>query len=345
MTTEIKPLVFEQLSPSLLASLQEKKLYLQWGYDNWLQFMRWNLLNNPFREGQPIGYGLYQNSKLMASIIFTYLPFIFRDKRIIVASGSDFCAFVGCSLKNTLFFSNYCIKNAPTELLITPHASEAVHALWARYGASFMQDSEKTFQKCVSLKNKIFQKIIKPRLNNFTSYQLKRQDFFVKFGKINFLSEISFDDIISIEKIFLSQCKVSFCSIEKKFNYLKWRYLDSPFSSHYFYIEIRQGGKLLGLAIIQKIQSSARICEFIVTPDDILAQKQLLSAAIVLAKKIYCVYLNTKIISSSLESLWSQNKFELTKKTYQQYLIVSSERKIFEEKFPGLFSYGDFKLV
>lgn len=326
MITEVKPIAADQLTPNFFTRLKATGLYAHWHYDEWLQFMRWSKIDNPFRGNTPIAYGLYADETILAYISFTYLPFIIKNRSEIVAACGDLSALSGCGLKETLLFAHKAIKEKPTSLMVGFHFSQSTNAIWKRFGANAVQDSEKTFVKCISIKNKIINRIFK---NNFLSHNSPAQ-------------KIEWHETAELEELFQQDYAAVDIATQRNINYLTWRYTDSPFAKNYYFVKTHDHNTLTGFAVLQKVAADARICEFTASA---VHRQQLLSACVQLAQRLGCINLATKIIAPTYEKFWLQHHFKIVSKPYPQFLYVADADSAYRESRTALFSYGDFKLA
>ena len=269
MTTEVRLITPDQLSPTFFSRLQKTGPYSQWRYETWLEFTRWSAIDNPFRGAAPIGYGLYEKEKILSYIAFTYLPFYLKGRTRVVTGCGDFCAFPECQLRDVLYFANAYIKQKPTSVMVGFHASKATHAIWQRFGAKVVYGSEQTFSKCISRKNKIIHRLLKPRKSHrkrFHEQSLVIRGLHCQLKSRQAMSPLSPSEARAIERLFERDYQdVDIATLRNK-AYLTWRYLNSPFSNNYYFIRIFNNDRLVGFAVLQKKNSDARICEFSADP-------------------------------------------------------------------------------
>ena len=310
-----------------------------------LKKMHWSVIDNPFRNKAPIAYGLYDKENLLAFVSFTYLPFIVNDHIEIVASYGDFFASSNCPLKEILRFANTHIKKKPTPVIVGLHASEATNAIWKRHGAKVIYGSEKTYTKLISQKNRILYHLARFSNKTITASHFQ-EEITVKGFRCYLLSYDAFEKFDEdIEHLFTLQNKHIKIATLRNTAYLTWRYLHSPFADSYYFIKVFDGDTLIGFSVIQKKNTDSRICEFVYSHNDENNREILLTALMLLAKRLGCVSVVTKINSPADEDFWIKRKFTATKKSYEQFLLIGDMSCEANEPLSGLFSYGDFKLV
>ncbi len=346
MPYQTKPIKVDDLSKETFHRLQESNLYRNWHYKSWQELIRWSIINNPYRHNRPAGYGLYHTNKLVAAVFFVYLPTLINHHSDTSASYCDIFSDQSLPVQETLKFAHYYMSNKVTPSIICCHASHAVSNMMRQFGAKNIYNSDKTFTKTISIKNKLSNYMSKfiPLVKNEnalkqTIYKIDKFDFEV-MKKPSFFA-LSSEDKIKLNTLYKDKKNLN-VQIIKNADYLIWRYMNNPFNENYIFVKMYYKKQLKGIAILQNSALNMRICEIIIP--DINHLKPMVSLIESYAKKTKCISVSTKVILNEYEYFWIKSNYNVILKKYCQFLADSTILIQEKSDLNGSFSFGDFKL-
>lgn len=320
---------------------QSAGFYRNWSFDSWKQHINWIYIDNPFRGTRSIGFVLKDDKDVIqAYIAACYLPFSYLSTPQVATSYGDFCINPSVSLKDKLYFVRDYFKHCETDLFVGLHASETTSALWKRFGAVDIKETNETFIKHLSRINHYISRFI-----GFAGLNYPRNIMQIVNGSYSLIcrsmqSVTDFDsDIINL---FCLNDAAYDISINRTRDYLDWRYLQSAFRSTYYECKLYEGNDLVFYAILQKSGSDGRICEIVAQPEcrDV---KRFLNMLESVVKKLKCSSILIKKSRIFSKKFLLENKFEVSSKAYNPFLYrdqnLSNQRDLLAN-----FTFGDAKL-
>lgn len=314
--------------------------------EKWDSLFDWAFKKNPFRGEKPLGLEVRSSTNdLIAFSTLIYLPFRTNENLFNISSIGVIC--VSPEYQGT--FGIKFVNDIADRLdnFFCSHSSKLYCMMWSRMGADEVETGKATYKGLVSLKNiisskgsfcKIFSTFIPFGLYKIFLNKHSRRDLSqrIKFGKRsgfeNCLNEIGLRSFLDS---FTGECS----SLNRNWNYFRWRYLDHPYSSKFLFVAINDDGKYKGIAILVKSDSITYSLYEVFSHNGY--EEELLAKIIQSVNSVGGVYLLSRYNTSQFEKLFIKYNFEKSEKEYSNLVYKSSSQES-NEKMP--FCFADLKM-
>lgn len=340
MGTVLRPLVQSDLM-DVFEIVSRSGLTVQ-SRDQWLEWLHWAVLFNPFRASAPIGHGIETDGVLASVVLYVYVPCKIGAWRGVAPIPHGLAAG-----KGVLGGIRLMQRLAGSQALLA-HANDFGVKFFSRGSGRPIPASNVSATMCLSTTRRAIRWLSNRNVPGFPSIW-RSLSAWKNHGKksrrigksrtegylestIQALPRETVDD--------LARCHLEMfdVGIEKSADYLRWRYTDGR--GTFWAIRIENLGKIIGLAVLEETKErDCRVMEAIRRPGADIATS-LVSAIRDSANSRGLVMIYTRAGDPEMVPVWENSGYSTNIRPNQQFWVIPGPVDLPAE-VSGSYSHGD----